>query len=377
MLHIAKDTILNRKNLLLSTRLAMPGETDTGLETNRATPTTALSRRSIPFNMLENRDIFYKNNNDFFNPFKNLEYNPVIVRRLGHFGTQDMGTFVFTGNMQAIMLLPGVYYIELFGASGEGGAPIGGTHGSRRGRGGYSRGILTLEEGRIFYVYIGSAGGKQSLGGPQNMLAGGWNGGGASDFSGSYFGGPGGGATDIRLTSGNWNDIRSLRSRIMVAGGGGGADDWDGMGINRVGAGAGGTLGGSNDGTGGNGGGLEGTNGLTDGWDNGQIPRGTQTSGYAFGIGGDIRVNNDAGGGGGGYYGGYGSNHNNGGGAGGSGFISGHPGCNAIRDEDSTVHTGQPVHYSGVFFTETYMETGVNDGDGYAKFALIKRLEKT
>ncbi|MFR6022533.1 MAG: glycine rich domain-containing protein [Clostridia bacterium] len=30
----------------------------------------------------------------------------------------------------------------------------------------------------------------------------------------------GGGATDIRLVSGEWNDFESLKSRIMVAGGG-------------------------------------------------------------------------------------------------------------------------------------------------------------
>ncbi|MFR6022531.1 MAG: glycine rich domain-containing protein [Clostridia bacterium] len=37
----------------------------------------------------------------------------------------------------------------------------------------------------------------------------------------------GGGATDIRLVSGEWNDFESLKSRIMVAGGGRRSILWD------------------------------------------------------------------------------------------------------------------------------------------------------
>jgi hypothetical protein len=53
-----------------------------------------------------------------------------------------------------------------------------------------------------------------------------------------------------------------------------------------------------------------------------------------------------------------------GGGGGGSSFISGHEGCDAI-DEQSTeqniIHTGQSIHYSGYYFTNTLMI----DGNGY------------
>ena len=53
-----------------------------------------------------------------------------------------------------------------------------------------------------------------------------------------------------------------------------------------------------------------------------------------------------------------------GGGADGSSFISGHNGCDAIKEEsteNNIIHTGQSVHYSGMYFTDTVMI----DGEGY------------
>ena len=75
------------------------------------------------------------------------------------------------------------------------------------------------------------------------------------------------------------------------------------------------------------------------------------------------------GGGGGGYYGGGGSKTANNvsqasNGAGGSSYISGHNGCDAIKEEsteDNIIHTGQSIHYSGMHFTDTVMI----DGSGY------------
>lgn len=51
-------------------------------------------------------------------------------------------------------------------------------------------------------------------------------------------------------------------------------------------------------------------------------------------------------------------------GAGGSSFISGHNGCDAIKKEsteDNIIHTGESIHYSGLYFTNTVMI----DGNGY------------
>jgi hypothetical protein len=107
--------------------------------------------------------------------------------------------FDYTGDYQ-VFTAPavGYYKFECWGAQGTGG--------TNTGKGGYTSGILKLNEGDTFYVYVGG----------QNAY-GGWNGGGQTTY-----GNGGGGATDIRLISGVWNDSTSLISRIMVAGAGGG-----------------------------------------------------------------------------------------------------------------------------------------------------------
>lgn len=94
---------------------------------------------------------------------------------------------------------------------------------------------------------------------------------------------------------------------------------------------------------------------------------GTQTAGGSYKLGNSPNNNGVVGGfgvgaaagtcaagGGSGYYGG-GSLYTSGGG-GGSSFISGYPGCNAMNA--SGVHTGQPVHFSGLQFTNTVMLGG-------------------
>ena len=134
----------------------------------------------------------------------------------------------------------------------------------------------------------------------------------------------------------------------MVAGGGGGSSAFCGY-PSVAGSGhAGGLVG-----TGSSGGGY------------GSISRGgTQTaagggsSSYWFTSGSFGKGANTGGscgaGGGGGYYGGGAAQTETGGG--GSSFISGHPGCNAINENG--IHTGQPIHFSGIFFTETEMAGG-------------------
>lgn len=104
--------------------------------------------------------------------------------------------FDYTGDYQ-IFTAPavGYYKFECWGAQGSGGP--------NTGRGGYTSGVKRLNEGDTFYIYVGGNQGKQ-----------GWNGGGIS--LDNYY--TGGGATDIRLVSGEWNDEEGLRSRIMVAG---------------------------------------------------------------------------------------------------------------------------------------------------------------
>uniref|UniRef100_UPI00203E205D glycine-rich protein n=1 Tax=Odoribacter lunatus TaxID=2941335 RepID=UPI00203E205D len=273
-------------------------------------------------------------------------------------------TWGYTGKEQCIVLPPGNYKMEAWGAiGGYALCYYGGT--KQGGYGGYVSGEITLAKSQMFYLYVGAAG--TSAGGA--TFNGGGRGRGASPWKDDSSGGSGGGATDIRLTGGAWNTFMSLKSRIMVAAGGGGADGY------------------FYGNAGGAGGGLTGYNGTLHRMSGTSNPYyvatgGTQTKGgtlgYAYsnyssgvwGRGGDPTGTYYGGGGGGGYYGGGAGTSGSyvvGSGAGGSSFISGHTGCNAI-DVASTatniIHTGQPKHYSGLVFINTSMTAGVNSGHG-------------
>lgn len=209
-------------------------------------------------------------------------------------GTNDSNnkgtlTFKYTGDVQTFTVPQnGDYTFKLWGAQGGQGNY---SSQKRGGYGGYSEGTLTLTKGETLYLYVGGKG---------SLAKGGFNGGGNA---GANSGG-GGGATDIRTTLGD------LNSRLIVAGGGGGAE-YDA----------------SSDPTNGQGGGLSGTKGLGDKPSNGGNP-GTQTSGGigpggngSFGQGGHSTDDGHSAGGGGGYYGGAGGAHD-GDGGGGSGYIA-------------------------------------------------------
>lgn len=105
--------------------------------------------------------------------------------------------------------------------------------------------------------------------------------------------------------------VVDMNDRVLVAGGGGGADS------------AGGTAGGADDGSGGDGGGEAGTPGLSDGKPTNNAAN--ATSGWLPGIGQDATGTSsgytDMGAGGAGWYGGYMGKGNNAGGGGGSGKI--------------------------------------------------------
>ena len=155
----------------------------------------------------------------------------------------------------------------------------------------------------------------------------------------------------MRLVNGNWKDFNSLKSRIMVAAGGGGAS-W----TYAVGAGG----------------------GLTAPFVFSSVTPASQTGGYAFGYGQNGVGPADStgvGGGGSGYYGGGAVNViSQSSGTGGSSFISGHEGCDAITEkstEENIEHTGNPTHYSGLTFTNTEMTEGVRSGHGSAKITYL------
>ena len=217
------------------------------------------------------------------------------------------------------------------------------------GHGAYTSGIISVTTNYTLYLYIGSRGLNGFSEGANNynqITSGTFNGGGGflhpnKDYNNST----GGGATDIRLTNGNWNNFNSLKSRIMVAAGGGTVIN-DPQGKSSY-AGGVSSASFSNTYTG---------NGYTN-----EATGATQTSGYKFGIGQD----GGRAGAGGGYYGGCAIDLKGDipgiRGAGGSSFISGHTGCNAINSsstENNISHSGSPNHYSGKVFTNTVMKAG-------------------
>lgn len=277
----------------------------------------------------------------------------VILKGLKNSNIQS---FSYTGEVQIFTApVSGNYKIELWGA--QAGGPVG--------YGGFTSGQIYIDKNENYYIYVGGKGVDTDT-----TAIGGYNGGGNSTKTASNKSGyTGGGATDIRLSSGNWDDANSLKSRIMVAGGGGGSFNSNP-----------GYSGGS-----GNAGGLEGYDGAYEtsyalyvGLGGSQIKGGNAPSLHScavsngtagqFGKGGQGGENGAAatigggGGGGAGYYGGSGSSglcNGRWSGGGGSSFISGHNGCDAI--DSAGLHTGQPNHYSGKVFTNTEMI----DGAGY------------
>ena len=248
-------------------------------------------------------------------------------------------SFSYTGNVQSFTApVSGYYKLEAWGASGYGDTTEGAS--SRGGFGGYASGIKYLEAGQTIYVIVG---GQGQLSTAMNTGAG-YNGGGHGGTSG----GGGGGMTHFSTeknyaTASAWNPYGT----ILVAGGGGGADNsFDGAGIYS-----------GDDGSGGHGGtigtpahqsGVVRNNDryvatVTNGGGCGM--GGTDVAGFKQGVGESATYTTDTGGGGGGWYGGYTTNHNNGGGGGGSCYI------------------GDVLNGS--------TSTGINAGNGKAKITLL------
>lgn len=272
----------------------------------------------------------------------------------------------------------GWYKIELWGASG--GSTKSETTGEVRagGKGAYTSGLIYLAENQKLYFYIG---------GSTKNSSGGANGGG----KGAGKGMGGGGSTDVRIKSGAWDNDDSLKTRLMVAAGGGGAEGF------KEGA------------TGGDAGAIIGRPGQSNivsgiytnagygsqkgpilvNWINLWEKADKCNSGYIsidsdsvskiktacgkLGLGGGA-TNNEGGGGGSGYFGGgAGSSDNStvaGSGGGGSSFIAGYAGVKyshkwpGYREDKYYTETSR-------FFVNGQMVEGVNDGDGKARIELV------
>lgn len=130
--------------------------------------------------------------------------------------TGDILNCPYSGSMKSIILPKGQYQLECWGAQGGNGTNNTSQPG---GKGGYSKGIITLNKKTNLYLYAGG----QGLNGTtynQNgaTTAGGFNGGGSATSANSR--GSGGGGTDIRIA------VDSLYARVLVAGGGSGSSGY-------------------------------------------------------------------------------------------------------------------------------------------------------
>ena len=236
------------------------------------------------------------------------------------------------------------------------GAQGGGNDSYPGGKGSYTKGTITIEANKAFYIVVGQNGTNEGII---------FNNGSKYTPCGTTGSWSGGGSTDIRLTihTEEWDNFDSRKSRIMVAASGGGSISYY---LPQNGK-PGGTLKGFVGTTVTNGSRMDGE-AATFGT---QIKGGLNGTGYIarespnyIGFGYIPVSKGDMNGAGNGYYAGGKGNHGDctvGVGATGSCFISGHPGCDAIKEsstENAIVHTEQPNHYSGLVFTDTEMIDG-------------------
>ncbi|MDN9571804.1 hypothetical protein KLL42_02785 [Clostridioides difficile] len=240
---------------------------------------------------------------------------------------------------QTVTLPRGKYLLECWGAAGGGGSSI--ADSNLRSKGGYSKGELTLKKETTLRIYVGYSGRNGSTpfngGGKAEMHE--------SDSDKNFVYCNGGGATDIRLVGGSWDNEQGLLSRIIVAGGGGRND------FSNKGGDGGGVAGGSTK--------------LGEGGTEFKGGKGASGTDGSFGKGGKgIREDRYEmhGGGGGGWYGG-GSGPT---GGGGSGYVL-------------TENSYKPAGYtptSEYWLENTSMTVGggIAGGDGKAKITLLQGL---
>lgn len=338
--------------------------------------------------------------------------------------------FSYTGTCQAFKLpVKGTMTMQCWGASGgslsiaENNYPTN----TVGGNGGYTEGIISgINHYTELYVYVGAQGKSMSA----DCIHQTFNGGGGSrgfdrDNYDDIYADPhttsqGGGATDIRLlmhTIGTWGYLNenvsiseqgfiedngltdeSLYTRLIVAGGGGGANRyayWDSPNMHY------------GDSEGGAAGGLKGYGGKTAACSGTRIEPATNSTGGTQTAGGDgwkyngtYSLSNNGqygyggiygtfGGGGGGYYGG-GTGGSNicvvGSGAGGSSYVSGHGGCSTLTYSGKTYTFTSPEIWDGLGYkwnnsaatsTRGFPNTAGSGtenghiGNGYAKITLI------
>ena len=286
----------------------------------------------------------------------------------------DTYEFDYTGSEQVFTVpTSGTYKIETWGASGGSynATDINGYHiENDEGYGGYSVGEISLQAGDKLYINVGGEGESifaDSSNYHQLGVSGGYNGGGSGGkgYSSGFPGGSGGGgATHVATTSGLLKDLSNSTNSIIIVSGGAGGSGW-----NSRGGSGGGSKGASTTGT-----------HISIG--------GTQSTGYAFGLGsngynGNINsgASEGSGGSGGGYYGGStystDTSYKSVGGAGGSGYI----GNNNLSNKKMVMYSTDSSYISTNESDYTEITTDVSEiptsnyakkGNGYVKISLVE-----
>ena len=130
--------------------------------------------------------------------------------------TGDILNCPYSGSAKSITLPKGQYQLECWGAQGGNGTNNTSQPG---GKGGYSKGIITLNKKTNLYLYTGGQGlNGTTYNSNGATTTGGFNGGGSTTSINSR--GSGGGGTDIRIA------VDSLYARVLVAGGGSGSSGY-------------------------------------------------------------------------------------------------------------------------------------------------------
>ena len=157
--------------------------------------------------------------------FSNIELmnaSSSLIEKIQESSTNTIviNNFDFTGGIQELDLVNGEYILEVWGAQG-------GNYGTYQGgKGGYSKGTLTINTNTKIYIYVG--GQPASNINTKVVVQGGYNGGGNGCnrvWSGTYTHAQGGGGgTDIRIDTNNDN-VGTFYERVIVAGGGSGCNN--------------------------------------------------------------------------------------------------------------------------------------------------------
>lgn len=269
--------------------------------------------------------------------------------------------FDYTGDVQEYTVpADGTYRLEAWGAQGGGidlydkstwpryaqGYEVGG-------KGGYAAGDVHLKKGTVLYVYVG---------GTTTTGKGGWNGGGSHPHANVNYGG--GGGTDFSLSD---NYDTHWYSRILTAGGGGGALLYPGENGYAAGGYGGypeGQIGQDNNDYGA--GGTQTSGGYTSHLNIGRISHGS------FGLGGtDNWCNEQLGQGGGGWYGGGAGGGSGRNGAGGGGSSHAYTQADASVDNKDFQKICSKLG-SDYYMTNVTYSNGVREFNGHAKISMIK-----